>query len=196
VVSSKGKWVGAIFGLSIAAIIFIIPFYLTYSDAPQRAEAAVVLVCPGFEARMKEAKELARKGLIKRILIPAYSEVIGPSDSHVHIGYKPSMGGDPYNPTAKISKSHLSDQNTYRELVRAREMIDGYGFRSAVIVSSPYHMRRVKIMCSEVFPSEDYDILCIGTKYEHTHRAFWFFYSYDRKWVLTECGKLAWFLID
>jgi len=194
--SSKGKWVAAVLGLSIAVIIFVAPYYLTYSDVPRKVDAVVVLVGPGLEARMKEAKELARKRLIKYIFVPAHSELRAGFEEHLNTGDNPNTATCIPSHTVKVSEPLLSYQSTYKELLRAKEMIDRYGFRSAIIVSSPYHMRRIKIMCSNVFPSEQYDILCVATRYEHTHRTFWFLYRYDRKWILTEYGKIAWFLAN
>jgi len=54
------------------------PFYLTYTDAPHKVDAVVVLVGPGYDARLKEARKLINEGYGNYLMIPAHSEIAGP----------------------------------------------------------------------------------------------------------------------
>ncbi len=180
--------------LAIAAIILAAPHYLTYSDSPRKAEAVIVLVGPGFEARMKGARFLIQKGMADVILIPAHSKMIWKNQAH-HLS---SMQGQ----TPWAAKTHSRQsfwarsfyQDTYLEILKAKGLMDEYGIKSAIAVSSPYHMRRVKIMCENIFDKQEYRISCFGTPYETTHKWQWLTSPNDRRWVLSEWAKIACFL--
>jgi len=193
---SKTKPIVGTFAFSVVCFVFIAPYYLTCSDIPYKTDAVIILVGPGFKKRAKEADKLVKKGVVNYIFIPERFEAIGPFKEQGHIVVKSKVMIPSDSSSTRMREYWKSNQNTYRELLRAKEMIDRYGFKTAVIVSSPYHMRRVKIMCSKIFSEDQYSISCVGTPYEKTRRLFWFLHSYDRHWVLTEYMKLCGLFID
>ena len=86
-------------------------------------------------------------------------------------------------------------ENTHLELLHAREMMDKASFKSAIFVSSPYHMRRIKIILNKVLDKPYYTLLFVPTSFERVNEKFWLFYEYDRNWIIKEYAKIAWFFI-
>ena len=80
-------------------------------------------------------------------------------------------------------------------MLNAKTLIDRLGLKSAIFVSSPYHMRRVKLIVSTVFKDGDYNLFFVPSRYEKTNGNFWYLYEYDLKNVTSEYLKIAWFLL-
>ena len=70
-----------------------------------------------------------------------------------------------------------------------------YGLSSAIFVSSPYHMRRIKIIVIRVFDNDDGEFYFIPTHYEKAPAAFWELSWADWKKVTREYGKILWFFV-
>jgi len=64
----------------------------------------------------------------------------------------------------------------------------------ANIVSSPYHMRRIKTIAGRVF-SEDYKLYFIPTRYQNVNKAVWRFDKKDFLSLFLEYLKIVWFLL-
>lgn len=85
-------------------------------------------------------------------------------------------------------------EDTHQEAIGARAMMESLGIRSAILVSAPYHMRRIKLIAGKVF-GDDMAVSCVPTRYEPPEDGFWLFNGHDRKFVLTEYMKIAWFFV-
>ncbi|EFK09732.1 conserved hypothetical protein [delta proteobacterium NaphS2] len=94
----------------------------------------------------------------------------------------------------KLFGNRANLEDTHSEVLRAKEMMDAYGLKSAIFVSSPYHMRRIKIIAAKVFGQKNYDLSFVPTPYEKTCGPLWWTDSYCLKWVMGEYVKIPWFL--
>ena len=107
-------------------------------------------------------------------------------------------------------------EDTHDEALIARDMMERLGISSAILVSSPYHMRRIRIIAAQVFHQKassapdakasscppfakegkgGFEFISVPTRYETPNDGFWLFNNYDRKFVLTEYMKIGWFLL-
>ena len=82
-------------------------------------------------------------------------------------------------------------ENTHVEMLLAKKIMDAYGFKSAIFVSSPFHMRRIKIMANRVFGSA-YDITLVSS-FEKSYDGLLTLWD-ESKHVFMEYLKLIWFL--
>jgi uncharacterized SAM-binding protein YcdF (DUF218 family) len=77
-------------------------------------------------------------------------------------------------------------------MLLTKKVMDAYGFRKAIFVSAPYHMKRIKIMAGRVFDSA-YDIKMVpsrfGKRFETPLPSL-----QDVQHVLMEFPKMIWFL--
>ena len=165
--------------------------YLTYSDQPEKTDAVVLFVGPDFKARQEEIKLLFTEGYAGYLLIPAYGkiqEASSPShqagtqtaDSHLNI------------PVIKHKKYF---ENTHNEVLEAKRMMEQYGLKSAIFVSSPYHMRRIKIITEKIFDDKSTRIDFIPTRFETVHHNLLHLTLSDWSNLATEYIKIIWFLI-
>jgi uncharacterized SAM-binding protein YcdF (DUF218 family) len=74
-------------------------------------------------------------------------------------------------------------------------MMDGLGLHSALLVSSPYHMRRIRIMAGTVFTGKGYSFTCVPTMSERSFNMSDWADRYKRNVMIQEIGKLCWFMI-
>ena len=80
-------------------------------------------------------------------------------------------------------------------MLLGKRMMDKLGYRSAIIVSSPYHMRRLKLIAGKVFGDGDYRIGFEPTPFEKQGTL-----DLPRSWkevgnVVSEYVKIGWFLV-
>jgi hypothetical protein len=83
-------------------------------------------------------------------------------------------------------------ESTHVEMLLAKKAMDACQFKKAIFVSSPYHMKRIKIMADRVFDSS-YDIRLVPTRFEKWNSKFpatWHELSYD----FEEIPKMIWYL--
>ncbi len=85
-------------------------------------------------------------------------------------------------------------EDTHQEALIARNTMERLGIRSAILVSAPYHMRRIKLIAGQVF-GDGMTVCYVPTRYDPPNDGFWLFNGRDRKFVMTEYAKIAWFLI-
>jgi len=180
--------------LSLTGLIFSAPDYLLYSSLYKKADAIVVLLGPDFKSRQKEAYDLVREGMADYLIIPAYNKTY-------RVLNKGAMQYLPANfPERKVMKKNINVppffyEDTHLEISEAKKEISHYGLKSAIFVSSPYHMRRIRIIVAKVFDQNDGEFYFIPTHYEQAPSAFWELSWVDWKKVGREYGKILWFLV-
>ncbi len=200
VFSRRLKWVKVLFVVIITGalicIILYAPHYLAYSDRPKRSDAVVLLVGPDFEARKKEGHRLFKDGYADYIIIPAYGRILKASIDGSLTSVKNNHGIQETPGRRKNPGEHADlFEDTHLEILYAKGMMDVYGLKSAIFVSSPYHMRRIKIMAGRIFDQRVYDCSFVLTRYEKRCDNLWWTNRYCLKWVMDEYIKIGWFLL-
>jgi hypothetical protein len=180
--------------LSLIGLILAAPDYLLYSSPYKKADAIVVLLGPDFKARQKEANDLISEGMADYLIIPAYNKTY-------RVLNKVTMQHLPANFTeTKTIKKNVDTppyfyEDTHWEIIEAKKEMSHYGLKSAIFVSSPYHMRRIKIIVTRVFDQNDVVFYFVPTHYEKAPAAFWELSWTNWKKVGREYGKILWFYI-
>lgn len=167
------------------------PKYLAYADKPVKADAIVLYAGHDFNARKKEANLLVRQGFAGWLLIPAYRQILDTSVTSFSTKLETSRQKH-FLPGLKF-KPYFED--THIETLIAKNIMDKYGFKSAIFVSSPFHMRRIKLIAGKVFGKESSKIVFVPTRFETSHNKIWQFSVSDWKNLGSEYIKIAWFLV-
>lgn len=176
----------------LGGIVLYSPRFLLYSTDYKKADAIIILLGPDFKARKKEANELINKSMADYLIIPAYHKTYGINTKGQYLL--------PY------LKSHESDNNkvlsypsfyedTHIEIIEAKRVMSDYGLKSAIFVSSPHHMRRIKIISGKVFNSKNYLFYFVPTRYENIPAEFWELSSAEWRKIRREYSKIIWFLM-
>jgi len=181
--------IGFVLFAVLVAAIWYAPKYLAYADLPVKSDVIVLFVGSKDTTpqRQKEAIRLMEEGYARHLLIPAYGQVF---DVHSASRIQQSsrirlLASTPY-------PSYFED--THIEMLEAKKEIDNSGFKSAIFVSSPFHMRRIKIMADMTFENSRLKMKCVPSRYIKWKGRFLIFQASVFKNIANEYGKLIWFL--
>jgi len=168
--------------------------WLSVADRPQQADAIVVL--GGGYSRAFQAADFYRQGLARRIYVsvPAredqqrlLDEVGIPFPREEEIVRQVLLKkGVPAGAIAYLGRDLIS---TAAEADAARQLY-GKGTPRLIVVTSPYHLRRARIIFSDVLPAAD--IRVIATGYEPLPPAWWKDQNSARN-VLLELAKIGFY---
>jgi len=86
-------------------------------------------------------------------------------------------------------------ENTHLEIIVAKDIMENADLNSAIFVSHPYHMRRLKLIASTVFHEAKYDLRYVPTHYATVSKYFWYLNKSEAIWVIKEYAKIIWFMI-
>lgn len=176
----------------LAAGLFYAPRFLVYSTGCARADAVVVLLGPVFNDRDRYARELMNRGMADALMIPAYQELFIVDQRRLKpVGERKTPGRLKKNQGAGAP---LYYEDTHLELIEAKKIMRQYGQTTAIFVSSPYHMRRIRIIVGKEFGSP-YGCCFLPTPYEKAPVNAWELGASDWKKVAREYVKIAWFLV-
>ena len=181
--------------LILSLAIIHAPSFLLISEAPVKADA-VVLFVGGEGAREREAEQLIKEGFADYLIIPAFGQIKkrGPDGKLETFSLKPRPQNENLNTSSSKLKTSSWLENTHIEVLRAKGLMENLGLSSALLVSSPYHMRRIKFITGKFF-NDSQAVGYLPTRYETAGKGFWLFNSDERNFVLTEYTKIAWFFL-
>lgn len=202
---------------SLAAILAVLlligvmlsPRYLVYSDTARKSDIIIQFVGSDQDARFKEAAQLAQEGYSDYLFIPTLfnlyrinqdrSGLTGIWFADIKPGInvpRPRAGNAISIENFKKIRSeyHIPHfyEDTHAEILLAKKAMDACGFKSAIFVSSPYHMRRIKIITGRVFDTS-YDIKLVPSRFEKRDEAS-LTSRHEVQHFFTEFPKMAWFL--
>ncbi|HQK99589.1 MAG TPA: ElyC/SanA/YdcF family protein [Smithellaceae bacterium] len=168
-----------------------LPHYLLLSTDYRKADAIILLLGPDFSARQKEAHRLIQEGMADYLIISAYDKT-----------YRIDRGQTVFLPQQVLGERSRARngrapgfyEDTHLELIDARIVMDALGLRSAIFVSSPYHMRRIGVMVTREFPKGN-DYYFVPTRFESAPRYFWEMTGADARKIWRESVKIVWFLM-
>ena len=178
------------------------PAFLVISEAPVRADAVVLFVGGEKGSREKEADQLLREGFADYLIIPATGQIKkrGPDGRLERLDLKNPMAvSNQSNQLNQPNQKNWFVENTHIEVYEAKRLMDNLGLHSASLVSSPYHMRRIKVIAKSVFLDtgnvRTFKLYFVPTRYETPHLKSWFPNIHDLTFVLMEYPKIFWFFI-
>ncbi|MHB8138941.1 MAG: YdcF family protein [Smithellaceae bacterium] len=176
----------------LAAGVFYAPGFLAYSTSYTKADAVIILLGPVFNDREKHARDLIKNGMADYLIIPAYNKAY-----HVDHGtLKPLPNATDNNNINGKNNPGVPQyyEDTHLELIEAKKTMKSYGLKSAIFVSSPYHMRRIQIMVDKEFDHQS-EYYFSPTPYEPSPRNARELKASDWKKVRREYVKILWFMI-
>lgn len=170
------------------------PGFLFTADAPGQADAVILFVGPDNEPRLEEARQLIEEGKARYLLIPAWGELyLSAPGGLVKVAGDRSRGKLFFRIRKSASyQNHF--ENTHIEALEARRMLDDLGLKSALLVSSGYHMRRIRLIARRVFDARKYSVYCNPVRLQRPFGAADWFDRERGKTIVSEYLKIGWFL--
>lgn len=176
----------------LATGIFYAPGFLAYSTNCEKADVVIILLGPDFKARQKHAHDLIRKGMADCLMIPAYNKA--------YFFGRNNLNHDP----PKTVKSNIYEKNdpsvpwyyedTHLELIAAKKTMKLYSQKSAIFVSSPYHMRRIQIIVDRELDAHSRHYFS-PTPYDPAPLSIRELKASDWRKIWREYVKILWFMI-
>jgi uncharacterized SAM-binding protein YcdF (DUF218 family) len=152
--------------------------WLSVSEEPRRSD--VIICLNGDKDRVPKAVELFRQGYAGKILV-TYAET------------RKLVTGNGVPDEAVLSLDSRPN-STYEEALGAIQFMVREKFKSAIIVSDPYHMYRVKWTYGHLTASDAMQITC--TAYEaFWAKGFWWDQTRSRLAILNEVPKVIYYWI-
>jgi uncharacterized SAM-binding protein YcdF (DUF218 family) len=182
--------------LMVSLFVIFAPRFLFTGDLPRKADAVVLFIGPGNESRLDEAKVLIEEGYARYLLIPFSGEMFkaDPAGGLVKIaGNQPRGALFLRIRLAATYKKHY--ENTHIEALEAKRMLDDLDLRSAILVSSAFHMRRIRLIAGRVFDARKYAISCNPARWQEPFTAADWLKKERRKIIVSEYLKIGWFLV-
>ena len=174
----------------LTAGLFHAPGFLAYSTNCVKVDTVIVLLGPVFRDRDRYARDLVNKGMADYLIIPAYDKTY-----HVEYGMMRLLqNGQKGNVASKNSSLPQYYEDTHLELIKAKKTMERLGQKSAIFVSSPYHMRRIKLIVDNEFDHR-YRYYFSPTPYEPAPLHAWELNASDWKKIWREYIKIVWFII-
>jgi hypothetical protein len=175
-----------IFLLLAGTAIYYAPRYLTYADKPVKSDAVILFI--GSVDRKKEARRLLDEGYARFLIVPAFKQVF----THKYIPVR--VPDATKHTTSKVFKGYPGFyENTHVEVLHAKNMMNAMGLKSAIMVSSPYHMRRIRMISKKVFGEQSRYFSYVPTRYESYPIDLRDMDRVDWMFVIQEYLKICWF---
>jgi uncharacterized SAM-binding protein YcdF (DUF218 family) len=186
------------------------PAFLLVSDAPAKSDAVVLFIGNDKGTREKEARQLMQEGFAEYLIIPAYRQVkkLDPDGTLVRSDVAlPLSSSNQSNQLNKSNQWNWIVEDTHQEAIIAKAMMEQLGCKSAILVSSPYHMRRIQLISAHVFKPDasfppfvkegkgGFEFTTVPTRHEAPGDDLWLFDSHERKFVISEYMKILWFSV-
>jgi uncharacterized SAM-binding protein YcdF (DUF218 family) len=130
--------------LAVAAVILhtqilgALGSYLVQADAPQKADAALVLAGDGWGHRILTAAQLARDGYVKKVLVSGPDGAYGNHECDLAIPFAVKHG----YPVSYFVHMEIQALSTESEAQALLPEIRKKGYKRLLVVTSNYHTRR------------------------------------------------------
>ena len=186
--------VGILLLVLLGGFVLFSPRFLLYSSKYKKADAIILLLGPDFKARQKEANKLINDGMADYLIIPAYHKAYRIYDKGTMKYLSPNLYSfKSGQKNVAVPPSFYED--THWEIIEAQKVMSSYGLNSAILVSSPYHIRRIKLIVMKVFDTNKGDFYFVPTSYEKAPANCLELSLADWKKVRNEYGKILWFFL-
>ncbi len=179
-----------------AIFYFLFSSYLKYANEPFKADAIVLFVGYNNDVRNGEAMRLLRQGYANYLLIPAWHEVLHKDGAKGLVKQYHVSGLE----LGRLERYWLSigplqaPENTHIEMIIAKAMMKKLGLKSAIFVSSPYHLRRIK-MIAEAELGNEVKMAFVPAVPDSCSQKGCSSFKDDIRWLGTEMVKILWFWV-
>lgn len=181
--------------LVVTIFLIFAPGFLFTEDIPRKSDAAVLFVGPGNEARLNEARQLVKGGYARYLLIPFSGEIFTTDSAGGFVRLTDNQPRRELFHKIRIAASYEKYyENTHIEALEAKRMMNERGLKSAMLVSSGFHMRRIRMIADRVFDDRKYVVTCYPAQWHKKYTAADWLDAERRKIIFSEYVKIVWFL--
>jgi uncharacterized SAM-binding protein YcdF (DUF218 family) len=165
----KGKLINRRLVLVICVLLLVTGFFtagrfLTLSQPPKQADAIIIL--SGGQGRVEKAAELYKAGYAPYIILSNAKESTSSSGDMLQTALALGI------PQDVIYTENAAD-STYQNAEFTLSIMKEHHFKSAIVVSSEFHMRRVKLLFDRVYKKSDIELTYVGSDSGYNAKRWW-----------------------
>ncbi|QUL53897.1 YdcF family protein [Paenibacillus tritici] len=154
--------------------------FLPLSQSPRPADAIIVL--SGGGGRVEQGVQLFEQGYAPQLLLSNAKEGAGPAGDMRETALSLGIPED-----AILAED--AAQSTYQNAQFTLPIMQQQGFKSAIVVSSDFHMRRVKFIFDHVYKNSGIELTYIGADSGYNAKTWWSD-RYSRETIFNEYTKM------
>ncbi|WP_179090022.1 YdcF family protein [Paenibacillus odorifer] len=157
------------FVLFVCLLLLITGFFsaghfLALTESPKQSD--VIIVLSGGQGRVEKAAELYKAGYAPYIILSNAKESTSKSGDMVQNAL---ALGIPQNVIYTENAAKSTHQNAEHTLPIMKE----YGFKSAIVISSDFHMRRVKFLFGRMYKKSEIELTYVGSASGYNAKRWW-----------------------
>ncbi|MEK4352843.1 YdcF family protein [Paenibacillus sp. FSL R5-0475] len=165
----KGKLINRKFVLFICLLLLIIGLFsagsfLVLSESPKQAD--VIIVLSGGQGRVEQAAELYKAGYAPYIILSNAKESTSKSGDMVQTALKLGIPKD-------LIYTEKAAESTYQNAEFTLPIMQEHDFKSAIVVSSDFHMRRVNFLFDRVYKKSKIELTYVGSPSVYNAERWW-----------------------
>ncbi|MEK5181496.1 YdcF family protein [Paenibacillus sp. FSL P4-0288] len=138
--------------------------FLALTESPKQSD--VIIVLSGGQGRVEKAAELYKAGYAPYIILSNAKESTSKSGDMVQNAL---ALGIPQNVIYTENAAKSTHQNAEHTLPIMKE----YGFKSAIVISSDFHMRRVKFLFGRMYKKSEIELTYVGSASGYNAKRWW-----------------------
>lgn len=159
--------------------------YLSPSNTPQKAD--VIVVASGSDDRIFHAIDLYKANVAPKIIVTGAAQK-GPVSDAAAMSVIAQSHGIPAE--AIMIEERATD--TYENALYANEIIQKNKFKNIVLVTSPYHQRRLYETFKSICNIPKCLLFNSPSPYSAWHENTWWFTQQEKEHTTKELAKIAW----
>ena len=186
-------WLAAVARLLVGCVllglvVLLGPGFVLDTPQPAPAPSDAVVVISGDEqlARFREGVSLYKQGYARYLVVSGAAYDNGTSNADVMRELAVERG----IPEAAILEEPLGE-DTWGNAVYTRQVLEARGLHSAILVTSPYHVRRAKMTFDAAYAGSGIQLSVHAAPDSEWRKLSWWQHPDTRRLTITELQKLA-----
>lgn len=167
--------------------------YLVLPDDLQKADVIGVL-SGNDESRIREAARLYNEGISYNIILSKTAQTFGDFDLPYTVLQKEMLEQEGV-PSGAIYISEIPAKNTGQEASGIKKRMYDLGFSSVLIVTDPWHTRRVRMIFSDSFRNTGFRVYIHSAPDSGYNKYFWWLSSEGWKTTVSEYIRILGYII-
>ena len=170
------------------AIALLAPGFILDAPQPAPARSDAIVVISGDEqmARFAEGVNLYKQGFGRYLVFSGAAFDNGTSNADVMHDLAVQRGV----PRSAILEEPLGE-DTWGNAVYTRQVLEEHGLQSAILVTSPYHLRRAEVTFDAAYAGSGIQLMVHAAPDSEWRKQSWWQQPETRRLTFTELQKLA-----
>lgn len=150
--------------LLIFLLFFMVGRFLTLTQPSKQAD--VIIVLSGGQGRVEKAVDLYKAGYAPYIILSNAKESSSRSGDMLQTALDLGIPQD-------VIYTENAAESTYQNAEFTLPIMKEHDFKSAIVVSSEFHMRRVKLLFDRVYKKSEIELTYVGSVSGYNAKRWW-----------------------